>query len=268
MMKGCIERLAALCAATLLVLAPAHAADPQPRDAEYVLGAGDVVKVAVYDHPDLTTEIQLTQSGEISFPLVGAVKLAGLSFSQAESRIAGLLERGGFVNKPSVNVLITQYRSQRVAVLGEVSNPGRYALDSAATLIDALALAGGVNPNGGDTLVLTRGNERREFSLAALLAQDGTAKAEEVRAGDVLYIPRAQQIYVYGEVNRPGSFRLERNMTVMQALSVAGGYNLRASQKGLEIHRAKHDGGTDVLQAKPTDVVQANDVVFVREALF
>ncbi|WP_246038706.1 polysaccharide export protein EpsE [Chitiniphilus eburneus] len=267
-MKGWIQRLAALCAVAVLTLNPARAADPQPRDAEYVLGAGDVVKVAVYDHPDLTTEIQLTQSGEISFPLIGAVKLSGLSFSQAESRIAGLLQRGGFVNKPNVNVLITQYRSRRVAVLGEVSNPGRYALDSASTLIDALALAGGVNPNGGDTLVLTRGSERREFSLAALLAQDGSAKADEVQAGDVLYIPRAQQIYVYGEVNRPGAFRLERHMTVMQALSVAGGYNLRASQKGLQVHRTRQDGGTDVLDVKPTDVVQANDVVFVREALF
>ncbi|UXY14636.1 polysaccharide export protein EpsE [Chitiniphilus purpureus] len=264
MMRGLWLRTLALCCALLIGLS-ATAAE---RSNEYLLGAGDVVKISVYDHPDLMVEAQLTQAGEISFPLLGTIRLAGMSFSQAEAHVASLLHKGGFVNKPSINVLITQYRSQRVAVLGEVSNPGRYALDSASTVIDALALAGGVNPNGGDLVVLTRGNERHEYSLAALLARDGSAQAVSVQAGDVLYVPRSAQVYVYGEVNRPGSFRLERNMTVMQAISVAGGYNVRASQKGLQVNRTKPDGSTELLEVKPTDLLRPNDVVFVREALF
>jgi polysaccharide export outer membrane protein len=236
---------------------------------EYVLGAGDVVKIQVYDHPDLMTEIQLNNSGALSFPLIGEVKLAGLGYTEAEDLIAKKLIQGGYIKKPSVNVLIVQYRSQRVAVLGEVNKPGRYALDSATDLIDLLAIAGGINGIGGDTVVVLRGDERIEYKLSKLTQLANSEKRNiPLQNDDTVFVPKAQQMYVYGEVNRPGAFKLEPKMTVMQALAVAGGFNPRASQRSIEIHRAGEDGTLVKIPAKLTDMLLENDTVFIQESLF
>ena len=236
---------------------------------EYVLGAGDVVKIQVYDHPDLSTEVQLNNEGTLAFPLIGEVKLQGLNYSEAEALIAKKLSQGNFIKKPNVNVLIVQYRSQRVAVLGEVNKPGRYSLDSATNLIDLLSIAGGISSSGGDTAVILRGEERIEYRLSKLTQLSNPEKRYiRILNGDTLYVPRAQQVYVYGEVNRPGVFRLEPKMTVMQTLAVAGGFNQRASHRKLEIHRIMPEGQVEKISVQLTDLVQENDTVFVQESLF
>ncbi|WP_051534674.1 polysaccharide export protein EpsE [Deefgea rivuli] len=236
---------------------------------EYVLGAGDVVKIQVYDHPDLTTEVQLNNEGTLAFPLIGEVKLQGLDYTEAEALIAKKLIQGNFIKKPNVNVLIVQYRSQRVAVLGEVNKPGRYALDSATNLIDLLSIAGGISGAGGDTVVILRGEERIEYRLSKLTQLANPEKRHvQILNGDTIYVPRAQQLYVYGEVNRPGAFRLEPKMTVMQALAVAGGFNPRASHRNIQIHRVMPEGQVEKISVQLTDLVQENDTVFVQESLF
>ena len=255
-----------LCFSLLSLLAAVSWAKPQ---GEYVLGAGDVVKIQVYDHPDLTTEVQLNNEGGLAFPLIGEVKLEGLDYTEAEALIAKKLMEGNFIKKPNVNVLIVQYRSQRVAVLGEVNKPGRYALDSATNVIDLLAIAGGISGAGGDIIVILRGEERIEYRLSKLTELSNPEKRHiQILNGDTVYIPRAQQFFVYGEVNRPGVFRLEPKMTMMQALSVAGGFNPRASHRSIEIHRVAADGQVEKIAAKLTDFIQENDTVFVQESLF
>jgi polysaccharide export outer membrane protein len=236
---------------------------------EYVLGAGDVVKIQVYDHPDLTTEVQLNNQGTLAFPLIGEVKLAGLTYTDAEALISKKLSQGGFIKKPNVNVLIVQYRSQRVAVLGEVNKPGRYALDSATDLIDLLAIAGGINGIGGDAVVVLRGEERIEYHLSKLTQlANPERRTIPIQNGDTVYVPRAKQMYVYGEVNRPGAFKLEPKMTVMQALAVAGGFNPRAAKRSIEIHRVDDNGQLQKIEAKLTDLLHENDTVFVQESFF
>ncbi|WP_148715336.1 SLBB domain-containing protein [Chitinolyticbacter meiyuanensis] len=249
----------------LLLAMVAHA----DNAGEYRLGPGDVVRVTVYDHADLDTEAQLTQDGKLAFPLVGLLDLNNLSFTEAAKRVSEALERGQFLRKAHVNVLITQYRSQRISVVGEVNRPGRYQLDSPTSLVDAIALAGGVSVNGGDRVVLVRGTERREVLLSQLVnPANPTADGAKVFSGDVVFVPRMQQFYVYGEVNRPGNFRLENNMTVMQALASAGGFNPRASHRNVAVHRTAGDGSVQELAVKLTDRVQENDVIYVQEALF
>ncbi|QLI82545.1 SLBB domain-containing protein [Chitinibacter fontanus] len=236
---------------------------------EYVLGAGDVVKIQVYDHPDLTTEVQLNNEGGLAFPLIGEVKLAGLGYTEAEALISKKLVAGGFIKKPNVNVLIVQYRSQRVAVLGEVNKPGRYALDSSTDLIDLLAIAGGISGAGGDAVVVLRGEERIEYLLSKLTQLSNPEKRIiRIQNGDTVFVPRAKQMYVYGEVNRPGAFKLEPNMTVMQGLAVAGGFNPRASKRSVEIHRVNTDGVLEKVPAKLTDLIRENDTIFVEESFF
>ncbi|MBY0445418.1 MAG: polysaccharide biosynthesis/export family protein, partial [Burkholderiales bacterium] len=133
---------------------------------EYRLGPGDIVRINVYDHPDLTTELQLNDKGTVAFPLLGDIKLLGIPYVEAEALISAGLKRGGFINNPNVSVLITQYRSQRIAVIGEVNRAGRYALEGATGVVDLLALAGGLNPNAGDTVIVLRGADRIEYQLS------------------------------------------------------------------------------------------------------
>lgn len=237
--------------------------------AEYRLGPGDIVKISVYDHPDLTTELQLSDKGTVAFPLLGDIKLLGLPYVEAEALISTGLKSGGFINSPNVSVLITQYRSQRIAVIGEVNRAGRYALEGATGVVDLLALAGGLNPNAGDTIIVLRGADRIEYQLSeAMKLTDQTKRNMSIVNGDVVYVPKAKQFYVYGEVNRPGVFRLEPQMTVMQALAVAGGFNPRASRRVIELHRVDKYGAVTKVEVKLNDLLIENDTIFVEESLF
>jgi polysaccharide export outer membrane protein len=110
---------------------------------DILLGAGDVIRVKVYGSEDLTLETRISEAGVISYPLVGEVKIGGLSTAQAESKIAGLLKKGGYLVNPQVNILVTVPQSQMVSVLGQVNKPGRYPLDGKRNVADVVALAGG-----------------------------------------------------------------------------------------------------------------------------
>src|SRR5690606_20380566 len=118
----------------------------------YRLGPGDVVRITVYNNPDLTTEAQITQQGRITFPLIGDVQLGGLEKGQAEQLIARRLGDGRFVINPQVNVLVLGYKSQQISVLGQVNRPGKYPIEQASTLADLLAIAGGISQNGADVI--------------------------------------------------------------------------------------------------------------------
>jgi Periplasmic protein involved in polysaccharide export len=233
---------------------------------KYLLGAGDVIKVSVYDHPDLLLETQLADDGSINFPLIGKVNLNGLTFQAAESSIASKLDVGGFVRAPQVNILISEHLSQRISVIGEVNRPGRYPLDGKTSLIDMIANAGGISAMGSDTIVLIRDNTRQEFDIPKLMAT--AEQSMSLKAGDQLYIPRMQQIYVYGEVLRPGAYRLEPKMTVMQLLSLAGGFTPKASHRSIQIQRPAKDGTMEKIDVKLTDLVHQNDVIYIDESLF
>jgi polysaccharide export outer membrane protein len=241
---------------------------PAMATGEYRLGAGDVVKISVYDHEDLQAELQLTQGGDVTFPLVGRVKIAGLTFSEAEKLISGKLIDGGYLKQAFVNVLISQYHSQRISVIGEVNHPGRFELDSATHLVEAIALAGGVAPTGGDKVILVRGDTRTEIALSQFAKPASGDDTLQLRNGDVVMVPRSPQIYVYGEVNRPGAFRLENGMTVVQAIAAAGGFNPRASKRSIELERRQPDGRNVTLDVRLNDAVQDNDVINVQESLF
>jgi len=240
------------------------------RDA---LGAGDSIRITVFQNPDLTTEARLSQSGAIVFPLIGEVALGGLTPAEAGSRIAEQLKRGNFIVNPQVAVSIVQVRSRQVHVLGQLSRPGNYILeDTAARLTDVLTLAGGISSTGADTVtVLTnRGGkiERREIDVPSIFHGGDPTMNIQIENGDTIFVERAPVFYIYGEVQRAGAYRLEPNMIVMQALSLGSGLTPRASERGIGIHRRMPNGKFVKLDAKLTDPILADDVVFVRESLF
>ncbi len=331
-----------------LLLKPAFA-----LEANYVLGAGDVIKITVFNNPDLTLETRVTEAGLITFPLIGEVKVGGETPFAAEKRIANNLEKGGFLKKPQVNVLVVQFQSKLVSVLGGVLKPGRYPMERETTLADLLAqvggittegsdlititdktgkkteydlskvvdgqnpaqsvkilggetvfvnsrnvtvmgqvnrpgkysivsgvrtvadflsMAGGVNPNGSDTITVTtiRGGKtnRMEVDVDSLFRTGADNADIELQSGDSIYVPQAPMVYVYGEVQRPGSFRIQRNMTVMQVVSQGGGLTPRGTQRNIKINRRNTKGEIETIFPKLTDLVKSDDVVYVQESIF
>jgi polysaccharide biosynthesis/export protein len=240
---------------------------------EYRLGAGDTVRISVYQSPDLSLETRIGDAGTISFPLLGTLRLGGLTVPQAEKTIADGLLKGNFLKQPQVSIQLVQVRGNQVSVLGQVNRPGRFPIEVAdMRLSDLLATAGGITVGGADTLTLvgTRNGQpfRKEVDLPSLFRGDKREDDVRVQNGDVLYVDRAPQIYIYGEVQRPGTIRLERGMTVMQALATGGGLTQRGTEKGLRVHRKAADGKTQIIQPAMDDALREGDVVYVRESLF
>ncbi len=242
------------------------------EEANYILGSGDVLKITVYNNPDLSLETRVTEAGLISFPLVGEIQIGGITPFAAEKKIASLLENGGFIKQPQINILVTQFQSKLVTALGNVYKPGRYPLDRATTLADLLAIVGGVSPSGSDvvTVTTTRDNKRYryEVDVDSLLRTGDNAANIELVSGDSIYVPRAPMAYIYGEVQRPGSFRVERNMTVMQALAQGGGPTARGTQRNVKLHRRNDKGVIEQLYPTQYDIVQQDDVLYIQESLF
>lgn len=258
-----------LCVSSLLPGA-LRAADA-PRD--YVIGAGDLVRIAVYQSPDLTLEARVAESGTITYPLLGTLKLGGLSVAQAEAEITRGLRDGKFLKQPQVTLMVTQVRGNQVSALGLVNKPGRYAIDLVGMrLSELLALAGGIAATGSEIVTVTGERDgkrfRAEIDLPSLYGKQPGSEDPVLRNGDVLFVDRAPMVYIYGEVQKPGAIRLERGMNVMQALAAGGGVTARGTQRGLRVHRRGSDGIVQVSEPKMNDPLREGDVVYVRESLF
>ncbi len=260
----------------LLAAAPRAAPSPAPAaqaaNALEAVGAGDMVRVTVFRNPDLTTEARVTDQGTIFFPLIGEVQVAGLTPQQASKRIADQLAKGKFVVSPEVQLTIATVNSRQVSVLGNVAKPGRYPIDSVNRRVsDFVAAAGGMAAAGSDTVTVVQvrnGQETKtDVDLAQMFRTGNLAANLELAPGDTIYVHRAPMIYVYGEVNKAGAYRLEPHMTVMQAIALGGGINPRGTERGIQIHR-KDGNGVKKIGARMTDEVRADDVVYVRESLF
>jgi polysaccharide export outer membrane protein len=238
-----------------------------------ILGEGDSIRITVFQNPDLTTETRISERGTITFPLIGEVPLAGLTPARAEARIAEHLVRGKFLVKPQVSLNLVQVRSRQVSVLGQVARPGRYPLDdTSANLTDILALAGGISPTGDDNVTVTMKREgkivKMNVDVPTMYRTGDMSRNIRLENGDVIFVQRAPVFYIYGEVQRAGSYRLEQAMTVMQALSLGGGVTPRGTDRGLKIRRRAPDGTLHTVDVRLTDLVQPDDVIYVRESLF
>jgi polysaccharide export outer membrane protein len=256
-----------------LILLALSASPAFAQSMQEVIGAGDTVRISAFRYPELTTEARVSEEGQVYVPLIGAVALEGLTPEKAAALIAERLKRGNYVLNPEISVAVVQARSRQVSVLGHVTRPGRYTLDgSAARLSDVVAMAGGLAPSASETLVVKRTRQGRTESvnvdLGAIIRGAADAQDLELASGDSVFVPRAPMVYVYGEVTRGGSYRLEPGMTVMHAISLAGGVTPRGSERLAKLRRKNHGGGWTEVPARPTDAVAADDVIYIRESLF
>jgi polysaccharide export outer membrane protein len=244
---------------------------------ENVLDEGDMVRVSVYGNPDLTTEAKISASGMLSFPLVGELRVGGLSAPEAERLIAERLMVEGFLKQAQVNVIVLQSKGKQVSILGQVMKPGKYSIESGAkSLFDFIALSGGVSAKGSSVITILRMAEtppkRFSVNIDQLFLKSSVDMVKrsniDMIAGDIIYVPEAPVFYVFGEANRPGVYKYKPGMTVAQAVSSGGGISVRGTDRGIEIDRRKEGGALVKLNASLSSEILADDVITVQERLF
>lgn len=237
-------------------------AAPQPGAAAgYLLGPDDEVKIAVFGQPDLSTTTRIKPDGTVLLALIGPIPANGKSTTQLAQDIAAGYASGGYLTKPSVSVEVSNYVSRFVTVLGNVPQAGNYPLDRPYTVASMLAKAGGSTKDGANAVILTpaEGGPPIRISLADMSA----GANRPLKAGDTLFVPQAEKIYVYGQVQQPGAFSFAPGQSFRQALALAGGPTLAGSTKRIKVRR----GGKEI-QANLDDPVQPEDVLIIREKLF
>jgi polysaccharide biosynthesis/export protein len=257
--------------ALLLIGAAAFLGCVQAQDmqAEYRLRPGDMIRINVFQNPDLTLETRVTENGNITVPLIGVIRIGGTAIGSVERTIAKALHDGGFVQDPQVTITLQTMRGNVVSVLGQINKPGRIALETVSIrLTEILTMAGGIASTGADSVIVTGVRDgkpfHREVEIAGIFLNKRIQDDLLVADGDVIYVDRAPVFYIYGQINKPGSHRLERGMTVRQALAAAGGPSQRGTERGLGLYRRGVSGTVEKL----SDAVQPDDIFYVRESLF
>ena len=245
----------------------------QEKPSDYRLGDGDNIRITVFQNPDLTLETRVTETGTITFPLIGLVKIGGLTIASAADTIAKALQAGNFIQKPQVNIQLLRNLGNQVSVLGQVGRPGRFPLETFSTrLSEMLAIAGGISAGGADSVIVTGTREgkpfRKEIDVVGMFLDNRLQDDLIVAGGDVVYVHRQPMFYIYGEVQKPGSFRIERGMTIRQALAQAGGLTTRGTERNFGVFRRGADGVITTSAVDLNAPVQADDVLYVRESLF
>ncbi|OGL07837.1 MAG: hypothetical protein A3F92_05160 [Candidatus Rokubacteria bacterium RIFCSPLOWO2_12_FULL_71_22] len=224
---------------------------PPARAQEYTIGPGDVLKIVVWGHEDLSREYPVTQDGYVPFPLVGRVAAIGLTTTQLAQSLRAVLEKDYLVN-PQVIVSVKEFLSRKVQVLGEAEKPGLFYLTGRTTLLEILSKAGGLSKSAGKELVLVR-NERGGAGQgprgSAILRMDlrkiqagDTREDIELENGDTIFVPKGQAFYVLGEVKRPGTFALDRETSVLEGITLAEGFGEKAAPSGAKVLRRNPDG--------------------------
>jgi polysaccharide export outer membrane protein len=269
----------------VVVLACAMAASAQEggsQDGGYRVGVGDVLKIAVWSQTDLSGQFIVDPAGGITFPLVGDVAARGLTVEQLAEEIRKRLA-DGYIKNPQVTVAVAEYHSQRVFVVGEVRTPGAVPLTGSLTLVEALTRVGSLTETAGGELLVIRPSEGRSLTGPALPGEPGAKEVLrlDVKAlqssgptsniplmdGDTIVVPRAEFVYVVGQVNAPGSYPYQRDMTVLQLISRAGGVNDLGSTRRLKIIRIV-DGEKKEIKAALGDRVQIGDTIVVPTRFF
>ncbi len=257
--------------ALVIFLTASVARQTMARD--YIIGAGDLLNITVYDQPDLASQVRVSGEGNIAIPLAGEVKVAGLTVRGAEKRLTSLLA-DGYLKNPQVSVLVAEYRSRKVTVLGEVKNPGLYELTGDVSLIEMLSKAGGLTEKAGDTLIITRKAPAAEghgtgisVNIKKLMENGDAASNLFLRDGDSIFVTTSGFVYVTGEVQRPGAYKVEKDTTVIKAITLAGGLTGKAAPGRTTLIR-KAEGKEKKMRVDMGDSVQPDDVISVPESFF
>jgi polysaccharide export outer membrane protein len=258
--------------------APLFAQGAQPTN--YVVGPQDVLTITSFDQEDLSGKYPVDADGTFTFPLVGRVRAGGLTLRELEAELKRML-KDGFFKDPQLAVGVETYKSQKIHIVGEVRNPGTYPLTGEMSLIEAIARAGSTLPTASGEALVVRAKAGQQTSAPILPNEDTDATTVDLKElqsgalsnnvalkdGDTIFVPRAESVYVFGQVKNPGAYSIQRNTTVLQALSLAGGVNERGATGRIKIVRIEK-GQTVEIKVKLTDLVRPGDTIMVPERFF
>ena len=241
---------------------------------DYMVGEEDVLRISVYGHPDLTTVARVSGEGIITLPLVGEVKVSGLSTSQISQKVTGLLA-DGYVVDPQVSVFVDEFKSRKTTIMGQVNKPGVYALSGNTTFLELLSKAGGITKEAGDKAIIKRriaSQVRQEsiitIDLKKLLEEGDTSSDVLLMDSDNVYVAKAGVFYITGEVKKPDAYKCEEGTTVIKAATMAGGFTDKASHGRIKIIR-KVQGKEKILEkAEMDEPVLPDDIIVVPESFF
>ena len=260
-----------LCFCILLILAnplPALSAE------DYIVGAEDVLKITIYDHPELTTTERVSGEGIITLPLIGEIKVAGLTTDQMAKKIAARLA-DGFIVDPNVSVFVVEFRSKKTIIMGQVNKPGVYMLSGNTTFLELLSLAGGLTQDAGSKATIKRkfpAGPKEEgvitIDLKKLIEEGDTSLDLPLMDGDSVFIAKAGVFYLTGEIKNPAAYKYEEGLTLIKAVTMAGGFTDKASTGRIRIIR-KVDKKEKVIQnAEMDEPVFPDDIIIVPESFF
>lgn len=280
------RRLLILPALWVCAFAPASAQAPRAQPSpspDYVVGAQDMLTITSYDQADLSGKFTVEADGSFTYPMIGRVKAGGMTLRQVEAQVKKQLKDEGFFNNPQITVAVDQYRSQKIFVVGEVRTPGSYPLSGDMNLVEALARAGSTLPTASGEVVIvhpTSGhssgpvlpNQESADNVVRIDIRDlqngSLSQNAALRDGDTIFVPRAESVYVFGQVKNPGAYALQqKSTTVLQALSLAGGVTDRGSIGRIKIARIVN-GEKREIRVKLGDMVQPGDTIIVEERFF
>jgi polysaccharide export outer membrane protein len=266
----------------LLLVVVNMLAQAQPvQPTNYVIGPQDVLAISLFDQQDLSGKYPVDSDGTFTFPLIGRVKAGGLTLRQLEAELKRLL-MDGFFKDPQLAVGVESYRSQKIHIVGEVRNPATYPLTGDMSLIEAIARAGSTLPSASGEALIVRAKQGKAGTGPILpTAENADVQTIDLKSlqsgvlsqnislqdGDTIFVPRAETIYVFGQVRNPGAYGIQRTTTVLQALALAGGVNERGATGRIKIVRIEK-GKTVEVKALLTDIVRPGDTIMVPERFF
>jgi polysaccharide export outer membrane protein len=244
-------------------------------DRIHKLGPRDLLQITVYQQPDLTQEVRVDDGGTVNLPLVGRIPAAGLTVEDFGKDLTARYRE--YLLNPEVTVFVKEYnkREIEVSILGEVSRPGFYRIPENSTLLDVLAQVGGLKPESGDRLVVLRPKKGGEAEAFLVNAQELYTPAGvktqnlELLDGDTVQVPRADQYFIFGEVARPGAYKLEKGsaLSVLKAIILAGGFTDKAAKSGIKITR-EEGAQKRTIKADLETLVRSQDIIIVPESFF
>lgn len=245
------------------------------------IGPGDLLDIEVFDTPELSTHVRVTQDGFANLPVIGRIELSGLNADQAARVIEDEFRRRNLLLEPHVTVFITEYASQGATVSGEVRQPGIYPTLGKRRLLDMIAIAGGLSATAGKTVSIIHRDDPQNPQKIALQAspdQLGAQLNPEIYPGDTIVVAKSGVVYIVGDVGKAGGFLVDNNepLSTAQAISLAGGPNRTASLSKTRLIR-KVDGGRQeyiidlakLLKGEQADLaLRDGDIIWVPSSQF
>ncbi len=260
---------------TILILGIVFLGVSPGSSQDYILGEGDILEITVYDHSDLHTKARISGDGTITLPLIGQVNAANVSVNELSAKIESLYADGYIIN-PQVSIFVESFKSRKATILGEVDSPGLYEIEGYTSLLELISTAGGLTDNAANKVIVhrkvnlgsTQKDNKMEISLRRLMEEGSDSENIQIVDGDNVFIPRKEVFYVSGEVKKPNSYNYEDGLTVIQALTMAGGVNDKGAPGRTKVIRTINGREQLLEDVKMDQPILPNDVIVVPESYF